>query len=76
MPPCFSIWVIIEVTVVLPWVPLTHTALEYIFVIIPSSSLRSRTGTPLAFAAISSGLSCIMAAVRIIRSAPLILSAL
>ena len=41
----------------------------------PSSSLRSSTGTPLALAAISSGLSAIMAAVWTIRSAPAIFSA-
>ena len=74
-PAVNRIWVTIEVVVVLPWVPATQMALSYQLVTIPSSSLRSSTGTPLALAAISSGLSAMIAAVCTIRSAPSIFSA-
>ena len=70
------ICVSIEDVVVLPCVPDTHTALLYQLVTSPSSSQRSTVFTPLAFAAISSGLSLIIAAVYTIRSAPSIFSAL
>ena len=70
MPAASRICVSMEVVVVLPWVPLTQNALLYQLVTNPSSSLRSTVRTPLCFAAISSGLSAIIAAVCTMRSAP------
>ena len=74
-PAVYRICVSIEVVVVFPCVPETQMARSYQLVTMPSSSLRSRTGTPLSFAAISSGLSAIMAAVCTIKSAPTMFSA-
>ena len=74
MPAASRICVSMEVVVVFPWVPLTQNALLYQLVISPRSSLRSTVRTPLFLAAISSGLSAIIAAVCTMRSAPLMFS--
>ena len=63
------------VVVVLPWVPVTQTASSYQLDTSPISSARSSTGTPDALAAISSGLSAMMAEVWTMRSAPSMFSA-
>ncbi len=57
-----KICVSMELVVVFPCVPETHTALLYQLVINPSNSLRCNTGTLLSMAATSSGLSAIIAA--------------
>ena len=75
MPHSISIWVSSAVVVVLPWVPQTQMQLSNQLVTSPSRSARSMVGTPLARAAISSGLSSMMAAVWTIRSAPSMFSA-
>ena len=68
-PACSRICEIMEVVVVLPWVPATATVLGYRRVIIPSSLARSSRGMPRSLAAASSGLAALTAAVNTTSSA-------
>ena len=70
-----SICVIMEVVVVLPCVPHTPITLPNLRVTAPNSLLRSNVGTPMAFAATSSGLSGRSAAVYTTISASPMFSA-
>ena len=79
MPPIITVgsawaamkmWVVMEVVVVLPWVPAMHTAFRYCRMMAPQASARSKTGMPPARAAAISGLSSWIAAVRMTNSAP------
>ncbi len=67
---------IIEVVVVLPWVPEMAILFSYWSIIAPNSTERSIAGIFFFFASKSSGLSCEMAAVYTTKSCPEIFEAL